>query len=148
MADAGAESFDDFWQTYLRYHAQEGTRLLHAAGTGIGAAALVLGLLTINPVIVLAGTALGYLCAWTGHFLIEKNRPAMVSHPAWAFQCDIRMFRLWLTGSSGRARAGGAARPGARASRRALNDRCRNLASANSACRSRRQLSPRRISWW
>ena len=31
MADAGAESFDDFWQTYLRYHAQEGTRLLHAA---------------------------------------------------------------------------------------------------------------------
>jgi hypothetical protein len=22
----------------------------------------------------------------------------MVSHPAWAFQCDIRMFRLWITG--------------------------------------------------
>jgi hypothetical protein len=108
LADAGAESFDDFWQTYLRYHAQEGTRLLHAAGTGIGAAALLLGLLTINPVIVLAGTALGYLCAWTGHFLIEKNRPAMVSHPAWAFQCDIRMFRLWLTGQLGPelARAG------------------------------------------
>ena len=81
MTDAGAESFDDFWKTYLRYHAQEGTRLLHVAGTGIGATALVLGLLTINPLIVLAGTALGYLCAWTGHFLIEKNRPAMVSHP-------------------------------------------------------------------
>jgi hypothetical protein len=48
--------------------------------------------------IVLAGTALGYLCAWAGHFLVEKNRPAMVSHPAWAFQCDIRMFRLWITG--------------------------------------------------
>ena len=108
MADAGAESFDDFWKIYLRYHAQEGTRLLHAAGTGIGAAALLLGLLTINPVSMLAGTALGYLCAWTGHFLIEKNRPAMVSHPAWAFQCDIRMFRLWLTGQLGPelARAG------------------------------------------
>ncbi len=53
------------------------------------------------PLIVLAGTALGYLCAWTGHFLVEKNRPAMVSHPAWAFQCDIRMFRLWLTGQLG-----------------------------------------------
>ena len=70
MADDGAESFDDFWKTYLRYHAQEGTRLLHAAGAGIGATALLLGLLTINPVIVLAGTALGYLCAWTGHFVI------------------------------------------------------------------------------
>ncbi|MGH6803834.1 MAG: Mpo1-like protein, partial [Methyloceanibacter sp.] len=43
-------------------------------------------------------TALGYLCAWTAHVLVEKNRPAMVSHPAWAFQCDIRMFRLWITG--------------------------------------------------
>jgi hypothetical protein len=108
LADDGAESFDDFWKTYLRYHAQEGTRLLHAAGTGIGATALLLGLLTINPVIVLAGTALGYLCAWTGHFVIERNRPAMVSHPAWAFQCDIRMFRLWLTGQLGAelARAG------------------------------------------
>ena len=101
MAEAAEESFDDFWKTYLRYHAQEGTRLLHVAGTGIGATALVLGLLTINPAIVLAGTALGYLCAWTGHFLVEKNRPAMVSHPAWAFQCDIRMFRLWLTGQLG-----------------------------------------------
>ncbi len=98
MTETAEESFDDFWRTYLRYHAQEGTRLLHVVGTGIGATALVLGLLTINPVIVLAGTALGYLCAWSGHFLIEKNRPAMVSHPAWAFQCDIRMFRLWLTG--------------------------------------------------
>jgi hypothetical protein len=101
LAAAGEESFEDFWKTYLRYHAQEGTRLLHVVGTGIGATALVLGLLTINPLIVLAGTALGYVCAWTGHFLIEKNRPAMVSHPAWSFQCDIRMFRLWLTGQLG-----------------------------------------------
>jgi hypothetical protein len=101
MAEQADETFDDFWKTYLRYHAQEGTRLMQVAGTGIGATALVLGLLTINPVIVLGGTAIGYLCAWTGHFLIEKNRPAMVSHPAWAFQCDIRMFRLWITGQLG-----------------------------------------------
>jgi hypothetical protein len=97
LAAASEESFDDFWKTYLRHHAQEGTRLLHVLGTGIGAAALLLGLVTVNPLIALGGTALGYLCAWTGHFLVEKNRPAMVSHPAWAFQCDIRMFRLWLT---------------------------------------------------
>ena len=25
----------------------------------------------------------------------------MVSHPAWAFLCDVRMFRLWLTGQLG-----------------------------------------------
>jgi hypothetical protein len=67
-------------------------------GTGLAALALLVAIITVDPLIALAGTALGYLLAWTGHFLIEGNRPAMVSHPAWAFLCDVRMFRLWLTG--------------------------------------------------
>ena len=58
---------------------------------------LVAGLLTVNPVIALVGTGVGYLFAWTGHFLIERNRPAMVTHPTWSFQCDVRMFRLFVT---------------------------------------------------
>jgi hypothetical protein len=95
---AGDEGFNEFWQHYLRHHAQEGTRLLHVLGTGLAALALLAAIVTVNPLIALAGTALGYLLAWTGHFLIERNRPAMVSHPAWAFLCDVRMFRLWLTG--------------------------------------------------
>jgi hypothetical protein len=95
---AANESFNDFWQHYLRHHAQEGTRLLHVIGTGLAALALVVAIIAVDPLIALAGTALGYLLAWAGHFLIEGNRPAMVSHPAWAFLCDVRMFRLWLTG--------------------------------------------------
>jgi hypothetical protein len=95
------ESFDDFWQHYLRHHAQSATRMLHVLGTGIGAVALVIGLVTVNPLIVLGGTAIGYLLAWTGHFLVERNRPTMVSHPTWSFQCDVRMFRLWVTGQLG-----------------------------------------------
>ena len=98
MAAANEETFDAFWHHYLRHHAQGGTRMLHMLGTGLGALALVVAIVTVDPLIALAGTALGYVLAWTGHFLIEGNRPAMVSHPAWAFQCDIRMFRLWLTG--------------------------------------------------
>ncbi len=95
------ESFDDFWQHYLRHHAQSATRMLHVLGTGIGAVALVIGLVTVNPLIALGGTAIGYLLAWTGHFLVERNRPTMVSHPTWSFQCDVRMFRLWVTGQLG-----------------------------------------------
>lgn len=95
---AGEESFDEFWQHYLRHHAREGTRLLHVLGTGLAALALVAAIVTVDPLVALAGTALGYLLAWTGHFLVERNRPAMVSHPAWAFLCDVRMFRLWVTG--------------------------------------------------
>jgi hypothetical protein len=96
------ETFDEFWRHYLRHHAQGGTRVLHVLGTGIGVVALIVGLITVNPVIALAGTAVGYLLAWTGHFLIERNRPTMVSHPTWSFQCDIRMFRLFVTGQLGR----------------------------------------------
>lgn len=70
-------------------------------GTGLAALAMLAAIVTVDPLIALAGTALGYLLAWTGHFLIERNRPAMVSHPAWAFLCDVRMFRLWLTGQLG-----------------------------------------------
>ena len=98
MAAAREETFDQFWRQYLRQHAQSGTRMLHMLGTGLGATALVVAIVTVDPLIALAGTALGYALAWTGHFLIERNRPARVSHPAWAFQCDIRMFRLWITG--------------------------------------------------
>ena len=98
---AGEESFKAFWQHYLRHHAQEGTRILHVVGTGIAALALIAAIVTVDPLIALAGMALGYLLAWTGHFLVERNRPAMVSHPAWSFVCDVRMFRLWVTGQLG-----------------------------------------------
>jgi hypothetical protein len=94
----GEESFEAFWRHYLRHHAQGGTRILHVVGTGLASTALVAALVTVNPLIALAGIALGYLLAWTGHFLVERNRPAMVSHPLWSFQCDVRMFRLVVTG--------------------------------------------------
>jgi hypothetical protein len=94
----GEENFEAFWREYLRAHGQTGTRALHGVGTGLAVAALVAGLIMVNPLIVFAGVGLGYLCAWAGHFLVEHNRPAMASHPAWAFQCDIRMFRLMITG--------------------------------------------------
>lgn len=95
---AGEEGFDEFWRHYLRHHAEEGTRILHVIGTGIAVLALIAAIIAVDPLIALTGTALGYLLAWTGHFLVERNRPAMVSHPAWSFVCDVRMFRLWVTG--------------------------------------------------
>ena len=98
---AGEEGFDEFWHHYLRHHAQEGTRILHVIGTGIAALALIAAIIAVDPLIALTGTALGYLLAWTGHFLVERNRPAMVSYPAWSFVCDVRMFRLWVTGRLG-----------------------------------------------
>jgi hypothetical protein len=39
---------------------------------------------------------MGYLFAWVGHFVIERNRPATFKHPVWSFAADWRMWWLWL----------------------------------------------------
>ena len=89
-------AFTEFWQVYLRGHAQYGTRLLHFIGNGFAVAALVIGVITFDPIIPIVGVAAGYVLAWTGHLLVEHNRPSMAAHPLWSFICDVRMFRLWL----------------------------------------------------
>ena len=48
---------------------------------------------------------LGYVFAWSGHFLIERNRPSVLAHPVWSFQCDVRMLWLWLGGRLNEERA-------------------------------------------
>ena len=76
------------------------------SATGLGVAALILGIVMLDPMIAILGILLGYVFAWTGHFLIERNRPSMLAHPVWSFQCDVRMLRLGLAGgSTRRARA-------------------------------------------
>jgi hypothetical protein len=116
QASPEADTFAEFWRHYLRDHAQPGTRLLHFFGNGVAVAALVLGIVMLNPVIPIFGIMVGYLFAWSGHLLVEHNRPTMLSHPVWSFICDVRMFRLWLGGQldDERVRAGsyGDAQPG------------------------------------
>ena len=89
----------------MRDHAQPGTRILHFLDTGLGVAALILGIVMLDPMIAILGMLMGYVFAWSGHFLIERNRPSMLAHPIWSFQCDVRMLRLWLGGRLNEERA-------------------------------------------
>ncbi len=50
-----------------------------------------------TPLVLLGLPVPGYGLAWTGHFLIEKNRPATFSHPLKSFLCDWIMYYYILT---------------------------------------------------
>ena len=97
-AQKSADNFEQFCEEYLLDHVESGTRALHVLGTAIAIIALISGLITFSPLIAVLGIGVGYLLAWSGHLLIEGNRPTMLRHPLWSLLCDLRMFRHWLVG--------------------------------------------------
>ena len=40
-----------------------------------------------------AAVVLAYGCAWIGHFVFEKNRPATFSHPLYSLRGDFTLLR-------------------------------------------------------
>ena len=90
--------FDEFWPHYLREHSRPATRAVHITGTWIAAIALVFGLLAGPWWLVLLAPLIGYGCAWLSHLLIEHNRPATSTYPAWSLRGDLRLAWLAATG--------------------------------------------------
>ncbi len=97
MTAPAIRNFAEFWPYYVRQHAQPRTRLLHAIGSTL--AVVFLGLaLTISPWLLLAAPLVGYGFAWSGHFFVERNRPATFGHPLWSLAADYRMLFLMMAG--------------------------------------------------
>ena len=92
------ESYAEFWPFYLGQHGHPANRALHFAGTGAGIALLAAGLALLDWRPVVAAAVVGYGFAWTGHFLVERNRPATFTYPLWSLLSDLRMFGLFVTG--------------------------------------------------
>jgi hypothetical protein len=91
-------NYEEFFKFYLRQHSHEGNRLMHACGTILGLAVLVGAIATRHYIWALLWVPIGYGFAWTGHFLIEGNKPATFGHPWWSFISDFRMLGLMLSG--------------------------------------------------
>ncbi|WP_298636880.1 DUF962 domain-containing protein [uncultured Umboniibacter sp.] len=90
-------SFNDFWPHYVREHAKPSTRALHFAGTSLIFPLIYLGV-TSSIYWFIAIPFIAYGLAWTGHFFIEKNRPATFQYPLWSLRGDFKMFAYMLRG--------------------------------------------------
>ena len=91
-------SYNEFFEFYLAQHSDPTNRLLHGIGTVLGLCIVVAAFVTGHPWYALLFFPVGYGFAWTGHFLVERNKPATFGHPFWSFISDFRMVGLMLTG--------------------------------------------------
>jgi len=88
--------FADFYPWYLTEHADRTCRRLHFVGSTLTLVCLALLLATGRPVYALLAPLCGYGCAWIGHFVFEKNRPASFRRPLYSFMGDWVMYRdIW-----------------------------------------------------
>ncbi len=92
------QNYTEFFPYYLKEHSNLKCRALHFVGTSIGFMCFLRLLTTGNLRWVLLGLFSGYLFAWIGHFIFEKNRPATFKYPWWSFISDWRMWGLMLVG--------------------------------------------------
>ena len=97
-------SFQDFWPDYLAQHSHPLTRWLHFIGTTNMAAWIAAALIRRRPLFLLGGLITSYAFAWTGHFVVERNRPATFSHPIRASLGDLRMYSWMWRGKLWRGR--------------------------------------------
>lgn len=98
--DTRLESYEQFWPFYVSQHLHPTNRKLHFVGTSLVLVCLALGVVR-SPVWLALAPVAGYGCAWIGHFVFERNRPATFTYPVWSLRGDFRMYRLLLLGRLG-----------------------------------------------
>jgi hypothetical protein len=90
------QTFREFWPFYVGEHRNPLNRRLHFVGTTIMLACGVAALVTMQAWLVLLMPLSGYGFAWTGHFFVEKNRPATFQYPLWSLLADhVMYFKMW-----------------------------------------------------
>ena len=92
------KSFKEFYPFYLGEHSKSGTKVLHFIGSWCALVCLDALFLSGNFWWLLSGLVLGYGFAWTGHYFIEKNKPATFQHPLYSFMGDWVMFAQLISG--------------------------------------------------
>jgi hypothetical protein len=92
------KNYQDFYRFYLTEHHDLKCRRLHFLGSSLGLLALTTAVLKKQKRYVGYGLFAGYACAWVGHFVFEKNKPASFKQPLYSFISDWRMYYHIVTG--------------------------------------------------
>ena len=93
------QNYHEFYRFYLTEHRNIMSRRLHILGSSVGLCLLSRAILKRKPKYVVYGLLSGYACAWIGHFVFEKNKPASFKQPLYSFISDWRMFSDVMRGN-------------------------------------------------
>ena len=89
-------SFAEFYPFYLSEHSHRTCRRMHFVGSTLSLMCLAMLAVTGKPQYLLYGLLCGYGCAWIGHSVFEKNKPASFKRPLYSFMGDWVMYRdMW-----------------------------------------------------
>lgn len=90
------QRFEDFWPYYVSEHANPLNRRLHFWGTNNLFFWLVVACFRRSTKLIVFAVLSSYACAWIGHFLIEKNRPATLEYPIFSAIGELVMYvKTW-----------------------------------------------------
>jgi len=90
--------YSEFYRFYLTEHRHITSRRLHCLGSSIALYCAYKTIKTRQVKYLAYGVLAGYTCAWVGHFMFEKNKPASFKQPIYSFISDWRMFKDIITG--------------------------------------------------
>ena len=91
-------TYGEFFPYYVGQHSKPATRWFHFAGTHLGVATGVAGIITRRPRLLAAAPVLVYGLAWFSHFTVERNMPATFGHPLWSVRGDFQMIAMMWQG--------------------------------------------------
>lgn len=92
------QSFDEFWPYYVLEHRVASNRTLHFIGSTLVLIVAAFMVYSGQWLLFFALPFVGYGFAWTGHFFIEKNKPASFKYPFYSLIADWKMWAYMLVG--------------------------------------------------